>query len=122
MDQVFQVIPLIGTTNSSGAATIKATRSVNGLLWGFIEDKGTLVDGVDFTLSVVNSEAAITLLTLTNANTDGAEFYPRGSSCGATGTSNNDNMVMKPVVGVLQCVIAQGGDTFTGGMYALVLE
>jgi hypothetical protein len=122
MDQVFQVIPLVGTTNGSGGATVKATRSVNGLLWGFIEDKGDLADGVDFTLSVVNSEAAITLLTLTNANTDGAEFYPRGSSCNATGVSTSDNMIMKPVVGVLQCVIAQGGATKTGGMNALVLE
>ncbi len=117
-----KIIPLIGTTNGDGDATIEAEQSVNGLLYGFIEDKGSLADGVDMTLSVVNSELAITLLTLTDANTDGTQYYPRGSSCGSTGTSNSDNLIMLPIVGLLKCVISQGGETKTGGVCAIVLE
>jgi hypothetical protein len=125
MSGVISVIPLIGTTGSGGSAgvaTIKAARAVNGLLYGVIEDKGDLEDGVDLTLSVVNSETAVTLLTLTDANTDQAQFYPRGNSCGATGASNADGLIMLPVVGVLQLAVAQGGTTKTGGVYALVME
>lgn len=118
----FLILPLIGTTSGAGAATIKADHAVNGVLYGVIEDKGTFDNGVDLTLSVVNSELAITLLTLTNADTDQAQYYPRTASCGATGTANVDTNIMLPVVGVLQVVVAQGGATKTGGLYAIILQ
>jgi hypothetical protein len=121
-DTICSLIPLIGTTDSSGAATITSSRAVNGLLFGFYEDKGTLADGVDFTITVINSEMICTILTLTNANTDQSWYFPRGSSCDSTGTSTVDNQILIPVNGKLQCVIAQGGNTFTGGMYAFVME
>ncbi len=119
---MFTVIPLIGTCSAGGAATVKATKSVNGLLYGIHEDKGTLADGVDLTLAVIQSEEPKTIITLTNANTDNNALYPRDSSCGDTGTSNSDNLIMKAVVGTLQLTIAQGGDGGIGGLYAYVIE
>lgn len=119
---MFIRIKLIGTTAADGSATVTATRSVNGLLYGLHEDKGTLADGVDFTLAVVLSEAVQTVITLTNANTDNQMFFPRLDSCSVTGTALSQNMTMIPIMGTLRLTIAQGGDTKTGGMYAYVLE
>lgn len=121
-EKMFTMVTLVGTTDGNGDAIVTSTRAVNGLFYGLIEDKGTLSDGVDLTLASVQGETAITLLTLTNANTDQAEYYPRASSCGNTGTSNSDSMIMQPVVGHLRLTIAQGGATHTGGVYAFVLE
>lgn len=119
---MFTVVALIGTTNSSGDKVLQSTQAVNGLLFGIHEAKGSLVDGVDMTLTVVNSNFTKTILTLTNANTDHTEYFPRCNTSGPTGTANSDNMLPHPVVGKLQLTIAQGGDTKTGGLYAYVVE
>lgn len=119
---MFTIVPLIGTTDSDGAAVIQAAHAVNGLLFGFIEDKGSFDDGVDLTLAVVNSEFTATIITLTNADTDNQAFFPRTDSCGNTGTALIQNQMAYPVVGKLQLTVAQGGDTKTGGIYAWILE
>jgi len=123
VETMFTVIPLIGTTDGSGTTlTVTATRAVNGLLYGIHEDKGTLSDGVDLTLAVIQSEEPKTIITLTDANTDNNALYPRSSSCGDTGVSNSDNLIMKAVVGTLQLTIAQGGNSHKGGVYVYVME
>lgn len=116
------IVPLIGVTASGGTATIRSDRALDGFLWGLQRYKGTHDDGADLTLTVVNSNFTKTIITLTNADTDAAEWYPRASSCGATGTSNSDNMILIPVIGHLQLAVAQGGNAKTGGLYAIILE
>jgi hypothetical protein len=118
---LFRIVPLIATTDGDGAATVTSSE-VNGLLYGVHEDKGTLSNGVDLTLAVVNSEKPYTLLTLTNADTDNTELFPRVSSCGNTGTVGTDQLIMLPVTGQLKLTIAQGGAAHTGGLYAWILE
>lgn len=118
----FSVIHLSGATDTNGAAVNKASQSVNGLLYSVRVDKGTLANGADHTLAVVNSEFTKTILTLTDADTDDTEYFPRASSCGSTGTVSTDQNLMIPVVGVLQDTIAQGGSTKTGGLWVTVME
>ena len=122
MSRAFTVVPLIGTTNSSGDKVVVAAREVNGFLHSVHEDKGTLADGVDMTLAVIRSEMVQTVLTLTDANTDNKIFIPRIDSCGVTGAALTKNDSMIPVVGTLQLTIAQGGDTRLGGLYAYIIE
>jgi hypothetical protein len=119
---MFTAIRLYGTCDSNGALVVKADRSVNGLLYGIHQDNGTLAAGVDFTVAVVQSEMLKTIITLTDANTDNTAYYPRSSSCGATGTSNSDNLIMMAVVGTLQLTIAQGGNAGKGGLYVFIIE
>ena len=118
----FTVIPLVGTCSTGGDLVVKSTRSVNGMLYGIHEDKGTLASGVDMTLAVIQSEMPKTLLTLTNADTDNNAFYPRASSCGATGSATTDSLIMVPIVGTLQLTIAEGGSAGIGGLYVYVVE
>lgn len=112
---------LQGTTNASGAATFTDTLSVLGYLYAVETVDGTFDDGVDATLSVVSTESgtALTLLTLTDWNTD-AMYYPRHVVHGETGTAltgtAGGDRCMPVLNGTLQVVIAQGGNTKTGGL------
>lgn len=120
-------INLTGTTNGSGAKTITATQSVLGYLYKVIWVDGDLTDGVDAVLSSTETPEGVdvTLLTLTDANND-ATYYPRdvvhNNAGGAlTGTSGGDR-TMPLVAGILELVIASGGDTKTGGAHVYILE
>ncbi len=117
-----QAIPLMGTTNGSGAATITATIPTFGLLQSVEWVDGDLVDGVDAVLSVTDNQSGVdsTLLTLTNANSD-AWYYPRQvahDNAGAAVTFDGTNEIYVPAIiaGKLKLVIANGGDTKTGGV------
>ena len=121
-------VKLEGTTDASGDATITSEASYNGLLHSVQWIDGDFADGVDGTFTVTNSDAEVnyTVLTLTDANDD-AMYYPRAQVQDLTGAgitydgTNEVHGVMPPVVGKLQLVIAQGGDTKTGGAVAFLL-
>lgn len=108
-------IHLTGTTNGSGALTVTAPRSLLGWLIAVQWIDGSLADGVDAVLSVTNTPAGVdtTLLTLTDANND-AWYYPRvleNSNAGAALAT----YTLMIIEGTLKLVVADGGDTKTGG-------
>ncbi len=112
---------LVGTTNSSGAATIVDPEGgIIGKLYAVAWVDGTLVDNNTSVLSVINGDAATTLLTLGAGEGDNDDIkYPRTlvqdlSDTDLTGTAGGDR-AMPVVAGTLQLVIASGGDTKTGG-------
>lgn len=114
-------IKLMDTTDASGDATVEAETAIYGQLFAVEWVDGDLSDGVDATLTVqrVSSGVARTLLTLTDANND-AFYYPRHVVHGETGTAltgtSGGDRTMPLIDGILRLVIAQGGDTKTGGM------
>lgn len=120
----------ITTVGSAGAATGSATtaRPVNGRLIAVYVDYTSQPATTDITLSVTHKAIASstlelsyakTLLTLTNANTDGW-FYPRqllDDTAGADLTAIYDSL---PVDGYLSVLVAQG-DAITDGVKMLVV-
>jgi len=117
-----QEIKLAITTASDGSATVTSTQNVKGFLYGLHYAPGTIATGGDLTISFVNGANAQTVLTVTNGGTSNVSWYPRGSSCGATGTSNSDNLIMIPIVGLPKVVVADGGSGGVGALYFYVLE
>lgn len=119
-----RVVPIAFTTSTAGGAT-EVSQSVNGMLYAVVWNKGTCDNGVDCTLSTVNSAGAATLLTLTDANAS-AIYYPRHlqhSEAGAalTGTAGGDR-TMPIASGNLKIVVAQGGSAKTGSVTCYVIE
>lgn len=115
-----RTLSLQGTTDGSGDLTVNADHQISGYLERVDWIDGTLADGVDAVLTVqsVPSGTANTLMTLTDANND-ATYYPRTlmhSETGAalTGTSGGDR-TRYLVMGVPRLVVADGGDTKSGG-------
>ncbi len=107
------------TSDGSGDGTTTDTTNISGWLYAVQWLIGTCDAGVDATLSTVNSDAAATLLTLTDANAS-ALYYPRAvvqSEAGAnlTGTSGGDRALLL-LSGNLKVVLAQAGDTKTGSV------
>ncbi len=102
------------TTNASGAATTTGT-SISGRLVAIAYAIGTLAAGVDVTVSIVNSNFAATLLTLTNANAS-ANYYPRVQACDNVGAGIAGVYKEVVVIGQPRVVIAQGGDTLSGSI------
>ncbi len=120
---------LRGTTDGSGDLIVNAAHPVIGWLVAVEWIDGALADGVDAVLSSqVNADrAAVTLLTLTDANID-KWYFPREivhDNAGAvlTGTQGGDTM---PAFfsGKLRLVVSNGGDTKEGGciVYVKVLN
>ena len=114
--QIIEIVRLIGTTAVGGAATITADRPIRGFLVAVEWVDGDLTDGVDGTLSVIRTSSGVnkTLLTLTDANAD-AWYQPREDRHSASGAAASVNDQYMIVDGVLQLVIARGGDAHTGG-------
>jgi hypothetical protein len=116
---------LSGITSTAGAATIYGQRTILGQLYQVKWIDGDLADGVDATLYAVGSIIDQTLTTLTDANSD-AIYKPRDlqhSEAGAalTGTAGGDRDL--PIIdGQLKLVIADGGDTKTGGCIVYWIE
>lgn len=111
-------VKLYGTTDSSGDLQVDSDEFQMTRLVAVQWIDGTFADGVDAVLSTQDSEAAQTLLTLTDANND-ALYYPRVAMHGPTGsaltaTAGGDN-TMPLVVGKLRLVVSSGGDTLEGG-------
>lgn len=114
-------VKLTGTTTSGGAATITHTIRVAGKLLAVEWIDGDLADGVDAVLSVTGASSGVqrAILTLTNANTD-AMYYPHVIMHDNTGTAvtfdgTNEIYAQDVFDGILDLVIASGGDTKTGG-------
>ncbi len=115
------------TTDTNGDGSLVASRALVGRLYAVDLIDGTYDDGVDATLSCINTPSGVArdLLVIANYNTD-QTLYPRtllhGDSNGAalTGTAGGDRD-MPLVNGTLKLVIAQGGNTKTGGVIAYVL-
>ena len=119
-------IKLYGTTDASGALTVQSTVNVLGELVAVEWIDGTLADGVDAVLSCVrdNDAADVTLLTLTDANSD-AWYYPYTPAQDNAGTAvtfdgTNEIYVRQAVNGQLKLVVSSGGDTKVGGCIVYV--
>ncbi|MBA4420268.1 MAG: hypothetical protein C0391_03900 [Anaerolinea sp.] len=118
MDEI-KTMRLYGTTSAEGAVTIKGTRSVLGELVAVQWIDGDLADGVGFTLSTINTEAANNLLVVANANSD-KMYYPKEiphkteDGAALTATSGGDRVF--PIMdGIPQLAITSGGDSKSGG-------
>lgn len=119
-------IKLYGTTASDGSLTVTAEMPALGELYAVEWIDGTLADGVDAVLSCVrdNNAADVTLLTLTDANSD-AWYQPRvpcHDAAGAAVTFDGTNEIYcKPLVnGYLKLVVADGGSAKAGGCIVYV--
>lgn len=108
------------TTNGDGDGSAQ-TSNISGLLYSMRYLKTDYADGVDFTLSVVNSVTTQTVLTISNGNA-AADYYPRVDSCGASGSALSLNTQMVPVAGALKVTVAQGGATKTGNFVLYWIE
>lgn len=111
-----QVIKLDITTNGSGAATITHNLALPALLYAVEWVKGTFDTGVDATISCTGTLGGVkhALLTLTDANADKI-YYPRHvehTAAGANGTA----LVMPLINGLLEVVIASGGNVKAGSV------
>lgn len=122
INNMLTLVTLSITTAADGSATVKSAQAYNGLLYGLKYVPGTLATGADLTIGVTQSEYDATILTITDAGTSEVSWYPRNSTCGATGTSNSDALVYPPVVGHVQVVVAQGGNATSGTLYAYILD
>jgi len=107
------------TTDGSGDGTVNDIRALFGFLYAVLWLKDDFANGVDAVLSTQAPGNVKTLLTLTDANTDNAFYYPRdlvhdAAGAALTGTSGGDRAL--PVIdGTLRLVVAQGGATVAGG-------
>ena len=109
-------IKLYGTTDATEALTVTSGTAILGLLHAVEWIDGDLADGVDAVLSLVRDDDAsdITLLTLTDANIDKV-YSPRylvQDNAGADIAATYDRHFVN---GKLKLVVADGGDTKSGG-------
>ncbi len=112
---------LQGTTASDGSVTITGERTISGLLVAVQWIDGDLADGVDAVLSTINSPAAATLLTLTNANND-ALYYPRVVAHSNVGAAQTAVDQFQLIEGLPKLAITNGGGAKTGGCVIYWLE
>lgn len=110
------------TTAGDGSATVTSTEMTVGVIYGLRYAPGTIATGADLTISWINGPTAQTILTITNAGTSATSWFPRSSSCGSTGTSTSDSLIMEPIVGSPKVVVAQGGSGGIGQLYFYILE
>jgi len=113
------------TTETDGTGSKEATEAVLGRLYAVQWIDGDFADGVDAVVSTINHEAAKTLLTLTNANTD-ALYYPRDlmhTEAGAalTGTQGGDR-ALPLLAGRPKLAVTSGGGVKTGGAILFYFE
>jgi hypothetical protein len=112
-------VALSVTTNADGDGTGWGERAT-GLLYAVRWNQGTLENTTDAVLGYVNSDGdVVTLLTLTDV-TASALYYPRHQCHGATGAALSGIYDPPLVSGQLKLVVAQGGDTLSGGCTAIV--
>ncbi len=109
-------IKLYGTTDSLGALTVTSTLPVEGLLHAVEWIVGDLATGVDATLSIDRDDNAVdvTLLTLTDANA-GKVYYPLVAASTNAGADIAATYQRMFVNGKLKLVVANGGNTKSGG-------
>ena len=100
------------TTASNGAGSAQ-TGNARGVLHALRYIKNNFADGIDFTVTVVNSATTDTLLTGTDVNAS-ASFAPRMDRCTVAAVAASANDVPIPFVGALKVTVAQGGDAKSG--------
>jgi len=113
---MIRFIKLYGTTDSSGDLTVTSDVNALGILNSVEWIDGTFDDGVDAVLTNIRDDDAsdITLLTLTDANIDKV-YSPRylvQDNAGADIAATYDRHFVN---GKLKLVVADGGDTKSGG-------
>ncbi len=109
-------------TNGSGAYVGTSVVSNPALLYGLDWVDGTLDDGVDATLTLVQpapGDATKTLLTLTDANSD-ATYKPRVVEHDAVGAALATRTL--PLVhGTLTLTVGSGGSAKSGAMFVYLI-
>lgn len=90
----------------SASGSAKSGKPVSGILLGVYVDYVSQPATCDVTIAT-ESAPVKTLLTLTNANTDGW-FYPRYLAHGSTGTVSTTDLVYHPVNDYVVVTVAQG--------------
>jgi hypothetical protein len=112
-------IKLSVTTDTAGDGSTVGP-NILGKLFAIQFSLGSLASGqADVTVSTVNADGVVTLLTLTNASAS-AMYYVRHvvhSEAGAalTGTSGGDR-TMPILAGAIKMLVAQGGSAKTGSI------
>ena len=129
---MIEAFKLIGTTSTGngGAATITAERPVIGLLRAVEWVDGDLANNNTAVLSVTNTDSGVDYAVLTLGAGEGDNdifYYPMAAAHDRTATARmfndeSDEPVVAPIViaGILQLVIASGGDAKTGGAIVYV--
>lgn len=112
---------LQGTTATDGTATITGDRYISGLLVAVQWIDGDFDNGVDAVLSTINSPAAATLLTLTDADND-ALYYPRIVAHDNAGAAQSAVDQFQLLDGVPKLAITGGGSAKSGGCIIYWLE
>lgn len=123
-------IRLIGTTDTSGDATIKTDRAFLGKLLAVEWVDGDLADNNTAVLSCINTPSGVNQTLHTQAAGEGdddAWWYPRiavhdNSAVGVTYDGTNEIYENAIVNGQLQLVIASGGSAKTGGCIVYLEE
>ena len=114
---MIRFIKLYGATDgTSGDLTVTSDVVALGVLNSVEWIDGTFADGVDAVLTMVRDDDAsdITLLTLTDANIDKI-YSPRYLVQGNDGANIATTYGKHFVNGKLKLVVADGGDTKSGG-------
>lgn len=108
------------TTDALGDATVFGECAILGKLYAVEYQPGSVDTGADLTITCLGANAAEKpVLTVANAGTSNAWFYPRdlvhavANAAALTGSSGGDRA--EPIFrGVPKLIIAQGGDTLSG--------
>lgn len=116
-----KIVTLTGTTDASGNLTVTSPTVVQGLLYAVQKIDGTLDDGVDITVTAEHSEISVPLFAQLNFNADGMA-YPRVAETSATDGTSLSSTCMPIVIGAPTMIIAQGGNTKTGGCILYIVD
>lgn len=108
------------STDTSGAATVNATDTLQGKLYAILYKPGTIATGATVTVTSQGIFAK-PLLTKANAGTDDTMYYPRdlvhavADGSALTGSSGGDRAL--PLInGKPRVVIASGGASASGSV------
>jgi len=107
------------TTDSSGDATVYLGSAIRGHLVALKYAPGTIATGGDLTITGETSGTPI--LTVTNAGTSNAFWYPRApANKVADNSAITDSAELIPIVRErIKVVVAQGGATKSGSIEAI---
>lgn len=108
---------VLSITVSAGGAGSDQTANVRGFFHSVRYIKTDYADGMDFTVTVVNSATTDTILTATDCNAS-ATFAPRMDRHTTAGAAASANDQLIPFVGALKVTVASGG-TSTSGKFVL---
>ena len=104
------------TTDGSGDCTAYSS-PVTGFVIGYYYDRGTL-DNATTDITVTEEDTGAALLTLTNV-TASARYRPRVATHDVTGVATGA-LDAPAVVGRIKVVVAQGGASKSGTLYAYI--